>query len=47
MPYGFKAWSKQLGDIHREIVERSKGKGKGKGWPWMPYFAGGPRASGL
>ncbi|CAE7852645.1 RPL4A [Symbiodinium sp. KB8] len=36
-------WGKQLGEIHREIVERSKGKGKGKGWPWMPpphYFDG-------
>ena len=37
-------WGKQLGEIHREIVERSKGKGKGKGWPWMPppYFDGRP-----
>jgi len=36
-------WGKQLGEIHREIVDRSKGKGKGKGWPWMPpphYFDG-------
>ena len=37
-------WGKQLSEIHREIVERSKGKGKGKGWPWMPppYFDGRP-----
>eukprot|EP00438_Fugacium_kawagutii_P033890 Skav220979 [mRNA] locus=scaffold1541:29091:40106:+ [translate_table: standard] len=38
-------WGRQLGEIHREIVERSKGKGKGKGWPWMPpppFFDGRP-----
>ena len=37
-------WGRQVGEIHREIVERSKGKGKGKGWPWMPppYFDGRP-----
>ena len=35
-------WGRQLGEIHREIVERSKGKGKGKGWPWMPPPYGHP-----
>lgn len=37
-------WGRQVGEIHREIVERSKGKGKGKGWSWMPppYFDGRP-----
>lgn len=45
VPKAIDLWGRQLAEIHREIVDRSKGKGKGKGWgPWMPppYFDGRP-----